>query len=310
VIPLASLGAIVLTLGIGAGPLLSRSEWCQRMPRVAALAWLGVLAGALTAITGMVVVVSAGPHGLVHRVAEWLANCWHHHHDGAGGPASYVLNALLLGGSLVATALAVARYRRTVTRRRRHQEALQFVVRTYGDLDDVCVLDHPVPVVYCVPSRRRPIVVSSGALDRLETAQLQAVLAHERAHLRHRHHLLLAVVDALTAALFWLPTFRTARGSLPVLLEMAADDIAARGWGRETVAMALRKLAISPSPVGGLAAGGSDSSQLDRRLTRLETPIAMDETRLRRLTWATATTSVIVPVLISMAWITATPVLC
>jgi Zn-dependent protease with chaperone function len=257
----------------------------------------------------MVVVVSTGPHGLVHRAAEWLANCWHHHHEGANGPASYALNALLLGGSLAATVMAVLRYRSTVTRRRRHQDALRFVVRA-GDLDDVCILDHPVPVVYCVPSRRRPIVVSSGALDRLKDTQLQAVLTHERAHLRHRHHLLLTAVDALAAALFWSPTFRTARHSLPILLEMTADDIAARRWGREAVATALRILTVAPSPVGGLAAGGSDASQLDRRLNRLKASNAVNEAHLQRLTWATAMGAVVVPLLISAAWITATPLIC
>jgi Zn-dependent protease with chaperone function len=216
----------------------------------------------------------------------------------------------MLGGFLAATVMAVMRYRRTVTRRRRHQEALQFVVRSSGDLDDVCVLDHPVPVVYCVPSRRRPIVVSSGALDRLEGTQLQAVLAHERAHLRHRHHLVLTAVDALAAALFWLPTFRAARHSLPILLEMTADDIAARRWGHEAVAVALLKLAISPSPVGGLAAGGSDASQLDRRLNRLKASNAVNEAHLQCLTWVTATAAVIVPLLISAAWITATSLVC
>jgi Zn-dependent protease with chaperone function len=310
VTPIAILVAIGVILGACAGPILARSRWCQRVPQVAGLAWLGILAGALAAIVGVVVMVSAGQHGLVHHAAEWLGNCWHPHHDGASGPTSYVLNVLLLGGSLTAAVMVVLRYRRTVTQRRRHQEALQFVVRTSSDLDDVCVLDHPVPVVYCVPSRRRPIVVSSGALDRLAGAQLQAVLAHERVHLRHRHHLFLTVVDALAAALFWLPTFREARDSLPLLLEMVADDVAARRWGREAVAMALRKLAISPSPVGGLAAGGSDTSQLERRLNRLETEIVMDETQLQRLTWATATTSIIAPFLISTAWIMATPLIC
>ena len=71
-IPLGGLGVIVLVLGTGAGPLLSRGRWCQRLPRVAVLAWLGVLAGALAAMVGVVVMVSAGRHGLVHRAAEWL----------------------------------------------------------------------------------------------------------------------------------------------------------------------------------------------------------------------------------------------
>jgi len=306
---LAGLGLIVLALGTGAGPLLRRSVWSHRLPKVAAFAWLGVLAGAIAAAVGMVAVVSTGQHGLGHRTAEWLTNCWHHH-DPASDGRWYVLNAALLGGTLTAICLAARRYRRTLAQRRRHQDALELIVRASGDLDDVCVLDHPVPVVYCIPSRTRPIVVSSGALDQLERTELQAVLAHERAHLRHRHHVFLAVVDALAAALAWLPTFRDARHHLPLLLEMTADETAARRWGRETVAMALRKLAILPSPAGGLAAGGSTTSQLGQRLARLETSPIADDAQMQRLTWVTAMTSVAVPLLISAAWISATPLFC
>jgi Zn-dependent protease with chaperone function len=306
---LAGLGLVLLALGIGAGPLLSRSVWSHRLPKVAAFAWLGVLSGSIAAAVGMVAVVSTGQRGLGHRTAEWLANCWHHH-DAAGSTSWYVLNAVLLGGTLTAVCVAARRYRRTLAQRRRHEEALQFVVRASGDSDDVCVLDHPIPVVYCVPSRTRPIVVSSGALDQLEDTELQAVLAHERAHLRNRHHVLLTVVDALAAALAWLPTFHDARRHLPLLLEMTADEIAARRWGRETVAMALRKLAIAPSPAGGLAAGGSTTSQLGQRLARLETTPIADDAQVQRLTWVTAATSVAVPLLISAAWISATPLLC
>jgi Zn-dependent protease with chaperone function len=307
--PLAGLGSIVLILGVGAGPLLSRSAWCHQLPRVAAMAWLGVMAGLIASAIGMVALVSTGRHGLGHRATEWLTNCWHHH-DETGGPVSYVLNAALLGGALAAAFIVVTRYRRTLAHRRRHQEALQFVVRVSTDLDDVCILDHPVPVVYCVPSRMRPIVVSSGALDQLENTQLQAVLAHERAHLRHRHHLLLATVDALAAALAWLPTIREARRRLPLLLEMTADEIAARRWGRDAVAMALRKLTLGPSPAGGLAAGGSDASQLGHRLARLETSAIATGPRVQRLTWATAMASIAIPLLISASWIAATPLFC
>lgn len=305
---LAGLGLIVLALGIGAGPALSAGAWSRRLPKVAAFAWIGVLAGTVAAAVGMVAVVSTGRHGLGHRAAEWLANCWHHH-DG-GGAEWYTLNAVLLGAALITTYVAARRYRRTLAQRRRHHEALQLVARASGEQDDVWVLDHPIPVVYCVPARVRPIVVSSGALDRLEDGELQAVLTHERAHLRHRHHVLLTVVDALAAALAWLPTFRAARRHLPLLLEMAADEIAARRWGRRTVATALRKLTVAPSPAGGLAAGGSDHSQLGRRLARLETSSSADDAQVRRLTWATGVTSVAVPLLICAVWISATPLLC
>ncbi|GAB3975210.1 M56 family metallopeptidase [Actinoallomurus acanthiterrae] len=307
---LATLGAVTVALGASAGPLLSRSAWCQRIPRIAALVWLGTLAGTLAALIGVIAVVSTGRHGLVHRVAERVADCWHHH-NGGGGPASYAFNVALLLSAVAATYVAVKRYRRTVTQRRRHQEALQFVVRYPGDIDDVCVLDHPIPIAYCVPSRKRPIVLSSGALDQLEDTQLQAVLAHERAHLRYRHHLFLTAVDALGAALFWLPTFSDARRCLPILLEMTADDVAARRWGRHVVAVALRKLAIAPNPIGGLAAHSAGASALDRRLARLETsPAIADNGLTRRLTWITAMTSVALPTVISASWLATTPFFC
>lgn len=305
---LAGLGLIVLTLGIGAGPLLGRSAWSHRLPKVAAFAWLGVLAGTIAAAVGMVMMISTGQQGLGHRMAEWLVNCWHHHDS--GGARWYALNAALLGATLIAMYVAARRYRRTLRQRRRHHEALQFVVRASGEQGDVCVLDHPIPVVYCLPAPSRPIVVSSGALDQLEDGEFQAVLAHERAHLRHRHHVLLTVVDALAAALAWLPSFRDARRHLPLLLEMTADEIAARHWGHQTVAIALRKLAISPRPAGGLAAGASDHSQLVQRLARLESSPPADDAQVQRLTWVTAMTSIAVPLLISAAWISATPLLC
>ena len=56
------------------------------------------------------------------------------------------------------------------------------------------VLDDPRPAAYCVAGRPAAIVVTSGALAVLDQPQLEAVLAHERAHLaqrppraRHRH---------------------------------------------------------------------------------------------------------------------------
>ena len=58
---LAGLGFIVLALGIGAGPFLRRGAWSHRLPKVAALAWLGVLAAAIAAAVGMVTVVLTGP---------------------------------------------------------------------------------------------------------------------------------------------------------------------------------------------------------------------------------------------------------
>jgi Zn-dependent protease with chaperone function len=49
----------------------------------------------------------------------------------------------------------------------------------------VRIIDGDRPTVYCLPGRRR-IMLTTGALTRLDDGELDAVLAHERAHLSGR----------------------------------------------------------------------------------------------------------------------------
>jgi Zn-dependent protease with chaperone function len=67
------------------------------------------------------------------------------------------------------------------------------------------ILDDDVPAAYCLPCGRHRVVISAGALSRLSPGQLQAVLAHERAHLRAHHHLMLAIASALARAFPAIP---------------------------------------------------------------------------------------------------------
>lgn len=94
------------------------------------------------------------------------------------------------------------------------------------------VIDADEPAAYCVAGRSPAVVVTSAALDRLDSRQLAAVLAHETAHLAGRHHELLLVLRALAGGLSRLPLFVAAADAVALLLEMCADDAAARrhGW--------------------------------------------------------------------------------
>ena len=96
-------------------------------------------------------------------------------------------------------------------------------------------MEHPAAVAYCLPGRVGTIVLTTAALAALDDAELAAVLAHERAHLRGRHHLVLAAASALAQTLPFLPGLCTAQTELARLLEMIADDKAAdRGAGPES----------------------------------------------------------------------------
>ena len=83
------------------------------------------------------------------------------------------------------------------------------------------------------------MVVSTAALAVLGPGQLQAVLAHERAHLRSRHHLTLTASSALARAFPHVPLLAQASAELAVLAEMAADDAAARRHDPGDLAAAL-----------------------------------------------------------------------
>jgi Zn-dependent protease with chaperone function len=91
----------------------------------------------------------------------------------------------------------------------------------------------------------------------LDQPQLVAVVAHERAHLRERHHLLLLPFVAWEAALPVLPAAGRAQAAVRSLVEMRADDVALRSLpgpgSRRTLA---RAIVAAAGGAGGEAGGG------------------------------------------------------
>lgn len=178
--------------------------------------------------------------------------------------------------TLAATVLAW-RYGRRFQRGRRqtraHAEAARIAGRQLtAELDSIKVLDAPQRAAYCVPGRPGTIVVTSGALAVLEPAQLNAVIAHERAHLAGRHHLLVAVTRGLAAILPGVPLFDRGPAELARLTEMRADDVAASQTGRGSLIEALLAMGTGLSvpgvamPNGALAAAGYAVAQRVQRL--------------------------------------------
>jgi hypothetical protein len=117
------------------------------------------------------------------------------------------------------------------------------------------VLDCDDRSVYCIAGRPPTIVITRGALAVLDTAQLDAVLTHERAHLSGRHHVLLALAGALARVLPGMRLFVQGSAALARLVEMRADDAAASRHGSDTVVGALLALTTAAAlPVTALGA--------------------------------------------------------
>jgi hypothetical protein len=228
------LGALGLTLSLVAPSLLAHARWPDRAPVAAVVLWQSIT---LTAVLAALGVVLAAPEEVTR----------------AAGSGQLVAEIAVIGSLAVAAVITVRLLvslvgvsRRSRARRARHRLLVDLLDRAeqHRELgpDNLRVLDGPLPLAYCVPGREPRVVLSNGVLQVLDREQVDAVLAHEQTHLRHRHEV---VMESFTA--FYRAVPRPLRSRLPLdavhlLLEMIADDVARRRVGSEPLRAALERL--------------------------------------------------------------------
>ncbi|MBB5857832.1 M56 family metallopeptidase [Amycolatopsis umgeniensis] len=229
-----------------------------------ALAWwlltaLGVLAGTLGAVL-LLVLPDHGPAAAITRI---LHDCWaavgH-----SGLPALDPVAGTFAGATVVIVTVRLAvssarRRKRSTLLHRRHRDVLRLAGT--GDERPIATLWLPDerPIAYSLGGRDGLIVASRGLAGRLTSRELNAVLAHEHAHLRGRHHLLAGCAETLGRTLRFVPLMRELPGAVRLLVEAAADRAAAAGHGPETVRSALLSIHAS---------GGGDTALRLRWLAR------------------------------------------
>ncbi|HET9898490.1 MAG TPA: M56 family metallopeptidase [Streptosporangiaceae bacterium] len=173
--------------------------------------------------------------------------------------------------------ILVAAIAAVIRARHRQRTLLGLLAHDDPKVPGALVVDHPAAAAYCVPGLRSAIVISAGALNLLDTDELAAVLAHERAHLRARHDLVLLPFTALLRAFRWSATARAANDEVALLVEMLADDRARRRRPARELATALLRVGASGgghAPVGALAAADAAvHGELAVRVTRLLRPL-------------------------------------
>jgi len=119
---------------------------------------------------------------------------------------------------------------------------------------------------------RPRILVSTALAAELTAAEVAAVLAHEREHVRHRDPLRILAVRLLAAFAWYAPAANWLASRTVLRRELAADRASARGAGRGVLAGALLKLASLPAcPAAAAAAPAPDSpGALQARVAQLE----------------------------------------
>ncbi len=150
--------------------------------------------------------------------------------------------------------------------------ALAALLRTLHLEDRITLIACPAPVALCHSLLRPRLLLSTGVLRGLSATEIEAVLRHERAHLRRRDPLRLVVVRALTTALPSVPLLREIAATLPAAQELAADRAVLAVIGADALAGALLKVGDAWSaPRGPLVAVGafSDAALADARIDQL-----------------------------------------
>ncbi|BBZ07668.1 M56 family metallopeptidase [Mycolicibacterium monacense] len=278
--------AVSLTV-LGPG-LLSRATRNGAAPRLGVCAWLAVMATVVVAWVGALalfsyqIVVSWGQIGSV--LTGCVAGLGLIARGGYGDLLQVTFVVLAVMGSVAVLVLAARAVNVLHRAHRGGVDHVRAVRLAAGDTPlgpgGALVIDSDRRGVYCLASRPHTIVMTRAAFDVLDDAQRAAVISHERAHLIGRHHLVLALTGALSKVLSRVRLFTAGAAEVARLLEMCADDAAARRHSADTVVDALLVL-ILPSPTSSsphaplatpVAALGAAGLAVTQRIERLLFP--------------------------------------
>jgi Zn-dependent protease with chaperone function len=191
-------------------------------------------------------------HGVAERLA-WCSDLVTHHRG------SFTPLGLVAVGTAVAALVSVARVR---VRQRRQ--------RAPGNGRELAVIASDEAVAFTLPGRPGQVVVSTGMLRSLDAKERRVLIAHERAHLRRRHHRYVRLTELAVAA---MPVLAPLNGRLRFAVERWADEDAADEIGdRALVASAIARAALASQPSPRLGLAMADAGVVERVQIMLAEP--------------------------------------
>ena len=304
-----TVAAVLVAYAACAGTLgarmLGRARWTGRAPLLAiviylAAAWSIMAALGLAGLTLAVHATALGG-GLSHLIGACVLRL-RATYATPGGATVAGLGLILAGAVVARTTVTAVTHLRAVRRQAlRHAQTARLAGRPEPALGALLV-EHAQPAAYCVAGPHPTVILTTGALQALDRGQLDAVLAHERAHLAGHHHRLLAVARIARQVLPFIPLMRDADTQITRLVELHADDAATRARDPGPLASALVVLATAGSSAPALAAPALAAAATDavQRIHRLLGP-AQPLGRVRRqLLRAAAAALALTPLLLAL----------
>jgi Zn-dependent protease with chaperone function len=235
---------------------------------IGAVGAAGILAAGVSVLAGTSLSVPSGA-AVAEACDSWLR---------AGGAAAMFGLALL---ALAATVLGLGlrSARRQIRASRRYLASLPMAGETLIQGTACRTIDTRDAQAFCAGYLRPRIYLTRGALDQLSPAELRAVLAHERHHLRRRDPLRRVLARTVADALFFIPVLRRISERYAELGELAADEAAvATLRDRRPLASALLKFSErdpAPAAVAGIDPERVDYLLGDPRAGRWQLPASL-----------------------------------
>jgi Zn-dependent protease with chaperone function len=247
-------------VGLAGASGFRRAAWPLRAPRLGAAMLLAAAWSVPVALVLAGLTIILPPSALFADLGHLIGACLVRLRAAYGTPAGA---GIVTAGQVLSLATAVRLVwavgrvaRRRHAQRRRHRLLVRFAGARRPDVPAV-VLDCPGPAAWSIGGRRPAVVVTSGAVDLLSGAQLGAVLAHEHAHVRGRHHRLALAAALVAEAMPLVPLLREAPARVGRLLEMDADERAAGAHEPRVLAGALVAVTTAGGPAAGAAGVGA-----------------------------------------------------
>jgi Zn-dependent protease with chaperone function len=131
------------------------------------------------------------------------------------------------------------------------------------DPQHIILIQSPQPIALCFGFLRPRICLSTGLLGLLSQTQIKAALLHEDYHRQRFDPLRLLAIEAITAALFFLPIVREWRVIFKIKLELDADHHAVQKTGKAALAGALHRIlsySSAPAPLSNIVAAGLNAN--------------------------------------------------
>jgi Peptidase family M48 len=250
---------LALLLALVLGPIRSsllQAPWVARTPRVAVLLWQAVALTVGISSIGLCVSIALAPLGgpFSARLSALVDSLVEARPERFASPAQLLglcgalIGVVIFGGGLIGT-LAIS-FRASI----RHRRVLDVISEASDEHPSVAIVHDDRPTAYTLGGIRPRVVVTTGALDRLTPAELEAVIEHERAHARGRHDLALVPFRSLRTMLPLREGHSALETRVRELLEIAADARSIQKCGVDALVGAMRV-------IGGVTAPEVTSTQ-------------------------------------------------